>query len=87
VRSYNCLKAANIRTIAQLVQKSEAEMLKYRNFGKKSLNEIKELLSKMGLSLGMALDDERVRASIEEHAADIESEEDEEKEEMEDNEA
>lgn len=69
VRSYNCLKAASIRTIAQLVQKTEAEMLKYRNFGKKSLNEIKELLDKMGLSLGMTLDDERVMAAIREHEA------------------
>ena len=57
VRSYNCLKNANIRTIGELVQKSEAEMLKTKNFGRKSLNEIKEILSGMGLSLGMKLDD------------------------------
>jgi len=57
VRSYNCLKSANIKTIAELVQKSEAEMLKYRNFGKKSLSEIKDLLSKMNLSLGTALEE------------------------------
>ncbi len=56
VRSYNCLKNANIRTIGELVQKSEAEMLKTKNFGRKSLNEIKEILSGMGLSLGMKVD-------------------------------
>ena len=56
VRSYNCLKNANIRTIRELVQKTEAEMLKTKNFGRKSLNEIKEILSGMGLSLGMRLD-------------------------------
>ena len=56
VRSYNCLKNANIRTIGELVQKTEAEMLKTKNFGRKSLNEIKEILGTMGLSLGMKLD-------------------------------
>src|SRR5215218_9919185 len=56
VRSYNCLKNANIRTIRELVQKTEPEMLKTKNFGRKSLNEIKEILSSMGLSLGMKLD-------------------------------
>jgi DNA-directed RNA polymerase subunit alpha len=56
VRAYNCLKTANIRTIADLVQKSEAELLKTKNFGKKSLNEIKSILGEMGLSLGMRLD-------------------------------
>ena len=56
VRSYNCLKNANIRTIRELVQKSEGEMLKTKDFGRKSLNEIKEILSGMGLSLGMRLD-------------------------------
>ena len=56
VRSYNCLKNANIRTIRELVQKTEAEMLKTKNFGRKSLNEIKEILSSMGLSLGMKLE-------------------------------
>jgi DNA-directed RNA polymerase subunit alpha len=55
VRSYNCLKNANIRTIGELVQKTEAEMLKTKNFGRKSLNEIKEILSEMGLSFGMKL--------------------------------
>jgi DNA-directed RNA polymerase subunit alpha len=56
VRSYNCLKNANIRTIRELVQKTEPEMLRTKNFGRKSLNEIKEILSSMGLSLGMRLD-------------------------------
>ena len=59
VRSYNCLKNANIRTIGELVQKTEAEMLKTKNFGRKSLNEIKEILSGMGLGLGMKVDDKR----------------------------
>jgi DNA-directed RNA polymerase subunit alpha len=56
VRSYNCLKNANIQTIGELVQKSEAEMLRTKNFGRKSLNEIKEILSNMGLALGMKID-------------------------------
>lgn len=56
VRSYNCLKNADIKTITELVQKTEAEMLKTKNFGRKSLNEIKEILANMGLSLGMRLD-------------------------------
>ncbi|OPX20904.1 MAG: DNA-directed RNA polymerase subunit alpha [Desulfobacca sp. 4484_104] len=56
VRSANCLKNANIRLIGELVQKSETEMLKTKNFGRKSLNEIKEILADMGLSLGMKLD-------------------------------
>jgi len=56
VRSYNCLKNANIKTIGELVQKTESEMLKTKNFGRKSLNEIKEILAGMGLSLGMKLD-------------------------------
>ncbi|MEK6680678.1 MAG: DNA-directed RNA polymerase subunit alpha C-terminal domain-containing protein, partial [Nitrospirota bacterium] len=55
VRAYNCLKNANIKTIAELVQKSEAEMLKTKNFGRKSLNEIKEILAEMGLTLGMKM--------------------------------
>ena len=55
VRSYNCLKNADIKTIADLVQKTESEMLKTKNFGRKSLNEIKEILSEMGLSFGMKL--------------------------------
>jgi DNA-directed RNA polymerase subunit alpha len=57
VRSYNCLKNANIQTIGELVQKSESEMLKTKNFGRKSLNEIKEILSQMGLGLGMKIDE------------------------------
>src|SRR6185369_12392355 len=56
VRSYNCLKNANIQTIGELVQKTEAEMLRTKNFGRKSLNEIKEILAGMGLSLGMRMD-------------------------------
>jgi DNA-directed RNA polymerase subunit alpha len=56
VRSYNCLKNANIQSIGELVQKSEAEMLRTKNFGRKSLNEIKEILTTMGLSLGMRID-------------------------------
>src|SRR5213075_3570641 len=57
VRSYNCLKNANIQTIGELVQKTEAEMLKTKNFGRKSLNEIKEILGTMGLGLGMKIDE------------------------------
>ena len=56
VRSYNCLKNANIGTIGDLVQKTEAEMLRTKNFGRKSLNEIKEILSGMGLGFGMKID-------------------------------
>ncbi len=57
VRSYNCLEAAGIKTIRDLVQKSEAEMLKYRNFGRKSLTEIKGILKEMGLNFSMKLDE------------------------------
>jgi DNA-directed RNA polymerase subunit alpha len=53
VRAANCLNNANITSVGQLAQKTEAEMLKYRNFGKKSLNEIKDKLQQLGLSLGM----------------------------------
>ncbi len=56
VRSANCLQNANIKYIGELVQKTEAEMLKTKNFGRKSLKEIKEILAEMGLSLGMKLD-------------------------------
>ena len=56
VRSANCLKNANIRYIGELVVRSEAEMLKTKNFGRKSLNEIKEILGEMGLGLGMKID-------------------------------
>ncbi len=58
VRSYNCLKNANISTIRELVQKSEGEMLRTKNFGRKSLNEITEILTTMWLSLGMRLDEQ-----------------------------
>ena len=57
VRSYNCLKNANISTIRELVLKTEQEMLKTKNFGRKSLNEIKEILTAMGLGLGMKFDE------------------------------
>lgn len=57
VRAVNCLEMADIRTIRDLVVKTDAEMLKYRNFGRKSLNEIKEVLTGMGLSLGMDISD------------------------------
>ncbi len=56
VRSYNCLKNANIQTIGELVTRTETEMLKTKNFGRKSLNEIKEILADMGLSFGMKVD-------------------------------
>src|SRR5438067_5825705 len=56
VRSYNCLKNANIQSIGDLVQKSESEMLRTKNFGRKSLNEIKEILSGLGLNFGMKFD-------------------------------
>lgn len=57
VRAANCLNNANITTVGELAMKSEQEMLKYRNFGKKSLNEIKAKLEQLGLSLGMKIDD------------------------------
>jgi DNA-directed RNA polymerase subunit alpha len=56
VRAANCLNNANITTVGQLAMKTEQEMLKYRNFGKKSLNEIKDKLSALGLNLGMKFD-------------------------------
>ena len=56
VRSANCLKNANIKYIYELVSKTEGEMLRTKNFGRKSLNEIKKILTTMGLSLGMKLD-------------------------------
>src|SRR5881409_2256141 len=68
VRASNCLKSANIRTIADLVPRTDAELLKTKNFGKKSLNEIKTILGPMGLALGMRLDPEeleRLRAQFE----------------------
>jgi DNA-directed RNA polymerase subunit alpha len=57
VRSFNCLEAAGIKTIRDLIQKTESDMLKYRNFGRKSLNEIKNILKDMGLSFNMKLDE------------------------------
>ena len=57
VRSYNCLKNANIQTIGDLVEKTENEMLKTKNFGRKSLLEIKEILDSMGLQFGMLRDE------------------------------
>jgi DNA-directed RNA polymerase subunit alpha len=58
VRSFNCLEAAGIKTIRDLVQKTESDMLKYRNFGRKSLTEIKNILKEMGLRFGMEIDKE-----------------------------
>lgn len=66
VRAANCLNNANITTVGQLALKSEAEMLKYRNFGKKSLNEIKEKLAALGLTLGMSIDPALLEAPKEE---------------------
>ncbi|MFQ5898807.1 MAG: DNA-directed RNA polymerase subunit alpha C-terminal domain-containing protein [Candidatus Methylomirabilia bacterium] len=60
MRASNCLKSSNVRTIADLVQRSEAELVKTKNFGKKSLNEIKAILEEMELSLGMRLDPEEL---------------------------
>ena len=57
VRSANCLEAANIKTIGELIQKTEGQMLKYKNFGKKSLNEINAILVGMNLHLGMNIED------------------------------
>jgi DNA-directed RNA polymerase subunit alpha len=65
VRSANCLQNANIRLIGELVQRSESEMLKTKNFGRKSLNEIKEVLASMGLHLGMKLEGFPDRKEIE----------------------
>jgi len=61
VRSANCLREAHIKTIGDLVKKTEAEMLKYRNFGKKSLMEISNLIKEMGLGFGMPVDEERLK--------------------------
>ena len=56
VRSYNCLKNANIQSLGELIQKTESEMLRTKNFGRKSLNEIREILTNMGLTFGMKVD-------------------------------
>ena len=61
VRSSNCLREANIKTLADLVERTEEDLLSFRNFGKKSLNEIIELLKSMGLSLGMTIDREKLQ--------------------------
>ena len=63
VRAANCLNNANITTVGELAQKTEAEMLKYRNFGKKSLNEIKAKILEMGLSLGMTFESDLLKGS------------------------
>jgi len=77
VRSANCLKNANIRLIGELVQKSEQEMLKTKNFGRKSLNEIKSILEEMGLSLGMVVDSFPPAGEAEEEAELVEEKEEE----------
>jgi DNA-directed RNA polymerase subunit alpha len=66
VRSSNCLKEARIKTIGDLVRRSEMDMLKYRNFGKKSLAEISKILTDMGLSLGMKIDEEEKKSKKDE---------------------
>jgi len=70
VRSANCLENADIKYIGELVQKTEAEMLRTKNFGRKSLNEIKEILTEMGLSLGMKLDDFPLRTDLDQMSRD-----------------
>ena len=66
VRAANCLNNANITTVGQLAMKTEAEMLKYRNFGKKSLNEIKDKLTSLQLSLGMNFEPGLIDTTIKE---------------------
>ena len=66
VRSYNCLKNVDISTIADLVQKTEQEMLRTKNFGRKSLNEIKEIITSMGLHLNMRVDPEVLQSMADE---------------------
>lgn len=73
VRAANCLKHANIKLIGDLVQKTEAEILATKNFGRKSLNEIKEILAKMGLSLGMKIDNWPQKAKKEQEGAEAEA--------------
>lgn len=67
VRSANCLENADIKYIGELVQRTEGEMMRTKNFGKKSLNEIKEILGEMGLSLGMKIDGFPARHALEKH--------------------
>jgi len=74
VRSQNCLQNADIKYIGELVQKSEQEMLRTKNFGHKSLNEIKEILKEMGLELGMKIDHFPSREEIEARKRDKEKE-------------
>ncbi len=74
VRSANCLENADIKFIGELVQRSEAEMLRTKNFGRKSLNEIKEILTTMGLNLGIRLEDFPSRAELETRAREVASE-------------
>ena len=69
VRAANCLNNDNITTVGQLAMKSEQEMLKYRNFGKKSLNEIKDKLAALGLTLGMAFEPDLLEAPKEDNSA------------------
>ncbi len=69
VRAANCLNNANITTVGQLAMKSEQEMLKYRNFGKKSLNEIKDKLAALGLTLGMTFEADLLEAPKEDTTA------------------
>ena len=66
VRSANCLEEAKIKTIGELVQKTEMEMLKYRNFGKKSLAEINKILTSMDISLGIKVDMKRLKKMLKE---------------------
>ncbi len=69
VRAANCLNNANITTVGQLAMKTEQEMLKYRNFGKKSLNEIKDKLSSLGLTLGLTFEPDLLEAPKEDNTA------------------
>ena len=78
VRAMNCLNSANIKLISELCTKTESRMLKYRNFGKKSLDEIKEKVEKLGLELGMNLSD-RLMAALEIESARVRAEEEESK--------
>ena len=78
VRAMNCLNSANIKLIGELCTKTESRMLKYRNFGKKSLDEIKERVEKLGLELGMSLSD-RLMAELERESARVRAEEEESK--------
>ena len=73
VRSANCLQNANIRFLGELVQRTEAEMLKTKNFGRKSLNEIKEVLASMNLSLGMNLENFPSRKELEQRSREREA--------------